>query len=83
MVSAANASAEAYDPCVEFRNQIKEITHARDTGALLSKFLIARAGKFDSDKQQEDYFRMAATIFLNPNETADDLERAAIDGCNG
>lgn len=83
MAAAANASAEAYDPCVAFRNQVNEISQARDTGVLMSKFLISKAGRFDSDKEQEDYFRMAATIFLNPAETAAELEAAAVSGCNG
>lgn len=48
---------------------------------MMSKFLISKAGKFDSDKEQETYFKTAATIFLNPGASADSLETAAIDAC--
>lgn len=81
MVVAANASAATYDPCIEAGAQIKEIADARDAGEMMSKFLMAKAGKFGSDKEQEAYFKTAATIFLNPGASADSLETAAIDAC--
>lgn len=82
MVVATSASAATYDSCVEVGNQIHEITTARDTGVMLSKFLIGKAGKFDSDEEQESYFRTAAAIYLKPGESADSIETAAIDACN-
>lgn len=82
LLMIADASAATYDPCIEAGNQIREIADARDAGVMMSKFLIEKAGKFADDKEQESYFRIAATIFLEPTATAEKLEAAAIDGCN-
>lgn len=82
MVAVTSASASTYDPCIEAGNQIREIADARDAGVMMSKFLISKAGKFASDKEEESYFRTAATIFLDPAASAEKLETAAIDACN-
>lgn len=81
MVAATSASAATYDPCIEAGNMIREVADARDSGVMMSKFLISKAGKFASDKEQESYFRTAAAIFLDPTSSAEKLETAAIDAC--
>ncbi|WP_460163352.1 hypothetical protein [Pseudomonas sp. S2_F03] len=82
LLMTAHTSAATYDPCIEAGNQIREIAEARDAGVMMSKFLIERTGKFSDDQEQESYFRVAATVFLNPTATAEKLEAAAIDGCS-
>lgn len=82
VAAASNASAATFDPCIAFAAQMKEIAVARDRGELFSKFLLSKAGSFADDAEQEQYFKAAAAIFLNPNMPADYWETVSLDACN-
>jgi len=82
LAAATNASAATYDPCIAAGDQTMTIAQARDDGVLMSKFLTDAAGKFETDAEQEQYFRRVVQIYIFLPESADKLKESAIDRCN-
>jgi hypothetical protein len=69
------------DRCKQQNDWISEIGDARDGGVLMSRVMMSRAGRFETNVKQEFYFQVVARLYLNPDESGESVEAAAVNGC--